>query len=367
MANRTTLIGLALLALGSSAGCGTTSMVSSCVPGATQACLCVGGAAGVQSCNAAGTYDSCVCTTVDAGTETGTDAGADAASMPADTGLDCPAPFVVCGGACIDPSSNAAFCGASGACDGSAAGEACGGACSMGLCVWDSCQAAQMAGHTLTGLYMIDPDGSGPIAASRGYCDMDTAGGGWQLVYKVRNDIADIADPWWGMVDLGSGTEFPTTLDPVPAGSHFEGPTREVRHALYRHAIGDSYGEYRATVSSATGSVLLDVGIHEGHGAVPVFANGEPSTPAPGLQGSAAVIASSAGFPSAGSSGHERFSGCTSGTCDDADVLDLGAAVWPLLGDTSIQRTGSGTSVYAETTTLIWIRTCATNGIACVY
>lgn len=47
-----------------------------CVGGATQLCYCIGGAAGVQSCNGAGTFDSCQCRGADGGTAPQPDSGA---------------------------------------------------------------------------------------------------------------------------------------------------------------------------------------------------------------------------------------------------------------------------------------------------
>src|SRR5690606_839175 len=53
--------------------------------------------------------------------------------------LSCPAPLVACGGTCIDPDTNADYCGASGDCQGANAGVACG---AEQECVDGECEGA---------------------------------------------------------------------------------------------------------------------------------------------------------------------------------------------------------------------------------
>lgn len=45
-----------------------------------------------------------------------------------------------------------------------------------------SCRAHFNAGSTTSGVYSVDPDGAGPLAAFNAQCDMVTDGGGWTLV-----------------------------------------------------------------------------------------------------------------------------------------------------------------------------------------
>ena len=57
-----------------------------------------------------------------------------------------------------------------------------------------SCAEIYAAGASrLSGVYMIDPDGTGPLAAEKHYCNMSYSGGGWTLVARILADNSNVA------------------------------------------------------------------------------------------------------------------------------------------------------------------------------
>ncbi|MBZ0120716.1 MAG: hypothetical protein K8H88_27225 [Sandaracinaceae bacterium] len=185
---------------------------------------------------------------------------------------------------------------------------------------------------------------------------MTTAGGGWTLVYKVRNDIPDISDPWWGMVALGSGTTLPSSADPLPRGTHFEGPVRDVRGTFFAREDGPHGLEMRASVVAPDRAVLFDVLVASAPAPVLYFIRGDGGSPTGGCSPHASMVLSSSGsgLPPAGTSGFECFNTCAGGTCQDMDGLRTDASTTiPIVGDDSIAGLYPS---FRDSTTLFWLR-----------
>ncbi len=90
--------------------------------------------------------------------------------------------------------------------DGSKCGAG-GGLCQSGTCVVGtsgapatSCKALlATAPKTASGAYWLDPDGAGPVAKFKAWCDMSASGGGWTLALKLdgKKTTFSYGAKWW--------------------------------------------------------------------------------------------------------------------------------------------------------------------------
>ena len=178
--------------------------------------------------------------------------------------------LTLCGGACVDLNTNASHCGRCnnacpprpnttpacaaggcvttctgtfGDCDGSAvtgcesdlqtSAQHCG-ACNRACAAGQTCAAGTCTGGTTptarscrdlhssspslpSGVYRIDPDGTGAAAPFEVYCDMTTAGGGWTLAAVITNNDAVRWGPssttWVTSTPLGSALDPSANAD----------------------------------------------------------------------------------------------------------------------------------------------------------
>jgi LruC domain-containing protein len=152
--------------------------------------------------------DDALCGAAPAILEACTPAGAPASCGALVTSQACtPSDPAVCGASttsqsCTSPAGtqNCAVTNGTGT-QSCAAGSTTWGACTVtscnagfllenGACVTDtgprSCLAHYNAGARTSGVYAIDPDGSGPLSSMNVYCEMTLAGGGWTLISNRR-------------------------------------------------------------------------------------------------------------------------------------------------------------------------------------
>jgi hypothetical protein len=115
-----------------------------------------------------------------------------------ETGVDCGGPCAACA-TCSDGILNQGETGVD-----------CGGPCSA-CAAGSACTAVLAATPGATsGVYLVDLDGPGPLAAFPEYCDMDTAGGGFTLVAVFSNKDAS---NWQSPGGWSQSTPFGTHAD----------------------------------------------------------------------------------------------------------------------------------------------------------
>ena len=124
-----------------------------------------------------------------------------------------------------------------------------------------NCHHALILGHTVSGVYVIDPrDGLGSFPV---WCDMKTSGGGWTVLQR-RRDGSVIFNRSWADYKRGFGTlngEFWLGLDKI----HRLATSQVLRFDLVDFDNEKKYAEYDSfTVGPHTSSYLMYVGKYSG-------------------------------------------------------------------------------------------------------
>ena len=125
-----------------------------------------------------------------------------------------------------------------------------------------NCAETYRAGHTKSGVYTINPDGSGEFDV---FCDQETDGGGWTVFQKRMDGSVDFYRDWEsfknGFGNLNS--EFWLGLDKIHllTNSHsvklrvdledWEGETRFAEYGTF--TIANEKDKYKLSVGSYTG------------------------------------------------------------------------------------------------------------------
>ncbi|KAL9983002.1 hypothetical protein ACROYT_G005122 [Oculina patagonica] len=134
-----------------------------------------------------------------------------------------------------------------------------------------SCAELYKSGKTCSGVYTIDPDGSGAFDV---FCDQTTAGGGWTVFQKRLNGSVDFYRDWAdyknGFGDLNG--EFWLGLDKIYRLTNsdtyklrvdlddWEGETKYAEYDTF--AVSDEASKYELSLGSYSGTSDTDYAFH---------------------------------------------------------------------------------------------------------
>ncbi|MBX3208085.1 MAG: hypothetical protein KF764_23770 [Labilithrix sp.] len=119
-----------------------------------------------------------------------------------------------------------------------------------------------------SGLYDIDPDGPGPAAPLRVYCEMSIDRGGWTLVGRSAEDADDVPFGWTSATGTVADPASPYSIDVLASKLAFTEVMIADRDPIsfavgtraYKFAIGPDFLSAHANNTVATGGVTTLVG-----------------------------------------------------------------------------------------------------------
>ena len=244
---------------GASCGAGNLCVAGSCAvscPTGSVNCggACINPATDNGHCGAAGD-----CSNVGAGNSAGSACTQGRVCNGGACAVTCQAGLVNCGGACVDPATSRAHCGAAGDCSNAGAGNSAGASCGAGnLCVAGSCAVSCPAGSLNCGGVCINPATDNGHCGATGDCSNAGAGnsaGSACTQGQVCNTGACAVTCQAGLINCGG-----TCVDPATSRAHC-GATGDCTGA----GAGNSPGQICAvgnlcmagscTISCPTGSV----------------------------------------------------------------------------------------------------------------
>jgi hypothetical protein len=102
-----------------------------------------------------------------------------------------------------------------------------------------------------SGVYALDPDGAGPQPELAVYCDLETDGGGWALVYSSVGSEDGETLPFW---NIPYADRLGVKGAPAPHQNHYQGALYLVGRE-YRDEIEDLEGTVKEVMRATAGGI----------------------------------------------------------------------------------------------------------------